>query len=237
MVRITPKSKVIVLTGAGISAESGIGTFRAANGLWENHNVQDIASPEGFKRNPCLVWQFYKKRWLQSQEAMPNPAHFALVKLEQYLGDGFRLITQNVDGLHSRAGSSRVWEIHGSLNRCYCTNCGVSAAMQDIDLTQDIPLCPKCGSSLRPDIVWFGEIPYFLFEIEGAIKQCDYFIIVGTSGVVYPAAGFVLTASLMGAKTIALNLDEPDNIGFIDTFYQGKSGEILPALIEEWIKP
>lgn len=225
----------LVLTGAGISAESGIKTFRDSGGLWENHKVEDVASPKGFSANPELVWDFYKQRYQQSLTVEPNPAHYALADMEKLLGKHFNLITQNVDGLHQRAGNTRCWEMHGRLNSCLCTGCRSRFSMTDIDLNQSLPSCPKCGSLLRPDIVWFGEIPYYLYEIEELLKTCDVLIVVGTSGVVYPAAGFVITAKMFGARTIAVNLEHPDNRSFIDEFYQGKSGELLPGLINQLI--
>jgi len=235
MLKFTPDTNVLVLTGAGISAESGIRTFRDSGGLWENHRVEDVATPEAFNSNPVKVWEFYRQRYQDSISSKPNPAHFALVKLEQFLGDNFLLVTQNVDCLHIKAGSKRVLEMHGSLANCICTKCHSKLAIKDIDLTQPIPLCPFCNGILRPDIVWFGEIPHYLNIIDDALRKCSVFIIVGTSGVVYPAAGFVLTAKLMGAKTIAINLGKPDNLAYIDEFYQGKSGEILPGLVAMWI--
>ncbi len=234
MISIRPHTNVLVLTGAGISAESGIRTFRDSGGLWENHRVEDVASPLGFRRDPRLVWSFYKKRWEDAQLATPNTAHLALAELEQKLGDNFHLITQNVDGLHYKAGNRRVWEMHGSLNHCYCTNCEAGYSLREINLSEDLPGCPACKGLLRPDIVWFGEVPYFLPEIEEALKVCEIFLVVGTSGAVYPAAGFVMSAKLMGAQTLAINLDKPDNLGFIDHFFQGKSGEVLPKLLAEW---
>ncbi|PKN73192.1 MAG: NAD-dependent protein deacylase [Candidatus Cloacimonetes bacterium HGW-Cloacimonetes-3] len=234
MKKLSPKDNIVVLTGAGISAESGIRTFRDSGGLWENHRIEDIATYSGFRKNPALVWEFYRKRWEQSKIAKPNAAHYALVELEHYFNDSFTLITQNVDGLHTKAGNLSVVEMHGSLNRCYCTSCKHGLSMEEADAKQLIPLCPICGSYLRPDIVWFGEIPISLFEIENSLKKCDVFIIIGTSGVVYPAAGFVMTAKLMGAKTIAINLESPDNLTFLDEFYKGKSGDILPGLVKEW---
>lgn len=235
MISITPQTKVLVLTGAGISAESGISTFRDSGGLWENHRVEDVATPEAFLRNPTKVWEFYHYRWLQSRDAKPNPAHQALVTLEQKLGKRFHLITQNIDGLHTRAGNKRILEMHGSLHQCICTACKTEYPMQDMYSPHTLPHCPKCGAMLRPDIVWFGEVPYHLYEIEQLLVACDLFVIVGTSGAVYPAAGFVMTAKLMGAKTLAVNLDPPDNMSFIDTFYQGKSGELLPDLVDKWL--
>jgi NAD-dependent deacetylase len=225
--------KYLVLTGAGISAESGIRTFRDTGGLWEEHSVEEVATPHGFIRNPKLVWDFYKERYSQSLTVKPNPAHYALKKLEDRLGNNFHLITQNVDGLHGRAGSKRVYEMHGRLCSCYCTNCKSRYHMDDVNLAEDIPCCRKCGNSLRPDIVWFGEIPFYLYEIEEHLKTCDVFMVVGTSGTVYPAAGFVMTAKLFGARTIAVNLDKPDNLGFIDEFYLGKSGELIPGIVED----
>lgn len=224
--------KYLILTGAGISAESGIRTFSDTGGLWEEHSVQDVASPQGFQRNPKMVWDFYKERYRQALLFKPNPAHYALKKLEDHLGDSFQLITQNVDGLHARAGSRRVYEMHGRLCSCYCTHCKSRFSMEDLNLGEDIPLCSKCGNYLRPDIVWFGEIPFYLYEIEEHLKNCDVFMVVGTSGTVYPAAGFVMTAKLFGAYTIAVNLEKPDNLGFIDEFYQGKSGELVPGIVD-----
>jgi len=235
MTSITSQTKVLVLTGAGISAESGISTFRDSGGLWENHRVEDVATPDAFIRNPARVWEFYRYRWEQSCNAMPNPAHQALVTLEHKLGNRFTLITQNVDGLHSRAGNKRILEMHGSLHRAICVSCKAEYSMSEINPTLDIPHCPKCKAMLRPDIVWFGEVPYHLYEIEQLLIDCDLFIIIGTSGAVYPAAGFVMTAKLMGARTLAVNLDPPDNMSFIDTFYQGKSGELLPELVDKWL--
>lgn len=227
--------KYVILTGAGISAESGIKTFRDSGGLWENHDVQAVASPEGFHKDPKMVWQFYKERFHQSNSVEPNAAHYALKKMEENLQDHFHLITQNVDGLHSRAGSERVIEMHGSVNTAFCLACSANYRVAELDLSVDIPLCEKCGNRLRPDIVWFGEIPYKLYEIEQQLKECDVFMVIGTSGSVYPAAGFVMTAKLFGAHTIAVNLDRPDNLGFIDEFHQGLCTESLPPLVERII--
>ncbi|HNQ43936.1 MAG TPA: NAD-dependent deacylase [Candidatus Cloacimonadota bacterium] len=229
-------TRCLVLTGAGISAESGIKTFRDSGGLWENHKVEDVASPQGFNRNPELVWNFYKQRYWQSLDALPNPAHYALVEMEKNLGDGFSLITQNVDGLHTKAGSKRCYEMHGRLSSCFCTNCRSHYKLAEIDLSQALPDCPKCGKLLRPDIVWFGEIPYYLYEIEALLKSCELFLVLGTSGAVYPAAGFVMTAKLFGAHTISINLDKPDNLSFIDEFHQGKCGEILPNMVNQLLR-
>lgn len=235
MIKLTPQTKVLVLTGAGISAESGIRTFRDSDGLWENHRVEDVATPEAFAKNPVKGWQFYRERYEEAMSKLPNPAHLALVKLENFLGDNFRLVTQNIDRLHFKAGSKRVLEMHGSLANCVCTVCNSKFALTDIDFKRSVPVCSFCGGILRPDVVWFGEIPHYLNIIDEKIRESAVFIIVGTSGVVYPAAGFVISAKLMGAKTVAVNLEKPDNLHYIDEFYQGKSGEILPDLIEKWI--
>lgn len=228
--------KTLILTGAGISAESGIRTFRDNDGLWEDHDVNEVASIDGYHKNPRLVWRFYKARYAQSLEVSPNPGHHALVKLEQALGDRFHVITQNVDGLHIIAGNERVIEMHGSLHDCFCDSCHTHYKMAEVDLEPDLPLCTKCGGFLRPDIVWFGEVPYHLAEIEALLRECGTFVVVGTSGVVYPAAGLVMTAKYLGAKTIAVNLEKPENMSFIDEFHQGKSGEILPGLVEEIVR-
>ncbi|MCK4312827.1 MAG: NAD-dependent deacylase [Candidatus Cloacimonetes bacterium] len=229
------EDKVVVLTGAGISAESGLKTFRDNDGLWENHRVEEVATPQAFQSDPRLVWKFYKLRYFQLSEVKPNPGHFALKKLEDFLGKNFFIITQNVDGLHQQAGNERVLEMHGSLRNCFCIKCKTKYKMKDIDLTPDIPSCDKCGGAVRPDVVWFGEIPYFLNEIDEIIKKADYFLVVGTSGVVYPAAQFLYIAKMRGAKTIGANLEAPENMHFIDEFHQGKSGEILPELVDLWI--
>ena len=229
------KTKVVVLTGAGISAESGISTFRNSGGLWENHRVEEVATPEAFQNDPGKVWEFYRRRWIQAVKAKPNPAHLALVKMERELKDNFHLVTQNVDGLHSKAGSKNMFEMHGSVHRSFCSSCHTSYPMDEVINMSPLPHCSKCGNLLRPDIVWFGEIPYNLFEIEQHLVDCNCFIIIGTSGAVYPAAGFVMTAKLMGAKTIAINLDPPENMSCIDTFYQGKCGVLLPDLVDKWL--
>jgi len=226
---------IVILTGAGISAESGIKTFRDSDGLWENHRIEDVATPEAFSRNPVLVWNFYKERYFQSLEVEPNAGHYALVDLEKHFGDRYLLVTQNVDGLHSRAGSSRVLEMHGRLSTCFCTKCEKNFEMKEIDLAPDIPICPACNKSLRPDIVWFGEMPYFLDEIYDALSKVTVFITIGTSGNVYPASYFITVAQQNGAKTIGVNLDKPENNQFINVFHQGKAGEVLPALVKEWI--
>lgn len=232
MITIKPINHVVVLTGAGISAESGVKTFRDNNGLWEEHRIEDVATPEAFDRNPRLVWKFYNERIKQAQTIKPNPAHCALKKLEDYLQDNFTLITQNVDPLHQMAGSKRILTMHGELFKVRCTKCSKITTISKP--LADYPLC-DCSGLLRPHIVWFGEIPFYMDEIQKAAAKADYFITVGTSGVVYPAAGLLAIAQTNGATTIGVNLEKPDNAGLIDHFFQGKAGEILPNLINQLI--
>jgi NAD-dependent deacetylase len=235
--KITKGDYIVLLTGAGVSAESGIKTFRDHDGLWENHRVEEVATPEAFKKDPVLVWRFYKARYYQSLEVSPNPGHYALVDLEKAFWDRYLLVTQNVDGLHTRAGSKRVIEMHGSLHTCFCVKCKVKFFMSEVDLSPDIPDCPQCQdpkAKLRPDIVWFGEMPYHLDEISTALCLATVFISIGTSGNVYPAADFINQARKNGARTLAINLDVPQNNLYADTFICGKSGEMLPNLVKEW---
>lgn len=229
------KPGIVVLTGAGISAESGIKTFRDAGGLWENHHVEDVASPLGYKRDPALVWRFYKARYKQSLEVIPSAGHLALAELEKAYPDNFTLITQNVDGLHQRAGSKNVWEMHGRLRNALCPKCTLRHEMKDLDLEPLFPLCPACGGNLRPDIVWFTEIPYYLEEIEETLQDCVLMLVIGTSGIVYPAAGFVMTAKYFGAKTIGINTERPGQYMAFDKFIQGKAGDVLPELVHKYI--
>ncbi|BDH46254.1 NAD-dependent protein deacylase [Salmonella enterica subsp. enterica serovar Choleraesuis] len=225
------KPYVVVLTGAGISAESGIRTFRAADGLWEEHRVEDVATPEGFARDQQLVQNFYNQRRRQLQEVQPNAAHQALAKLEAALGDRFTLITQNIDNLHERAGSHQVIHMHGELLKMRCSNSG-----QIVDWTGDAAVGERCHccqfpALLRPHIVWFGEMPLYMDNIYQALAQADVFVAIGTSGNVYPAAGFVHEARLQGAHTVELNL-EPSLVKneFAEHQY-GKATEVVP----EWV--
>jgi NAD-dependent deacetylase len=235
MIKVTPDTRLLVLTGAGISAESGLKTFRDSGGLWENHSLEDVCTPEAFARDPRLVWRFYQRRREQAEQAVPNPGHLALARLETWLGGNFSLITQNVDGLHSAAGNTRVIEMHGILAYCLCTCCGARFPMREVDPGSDLPSCPKCPGVLRPDIVWFGEFPHRMEEIDQLLHSCDVFLVIGTSGVVYPAAGFVMTARYLGAKTIAVNLNPTERNHLIDEFHQGPAGEILPRLVDQWM--
>lgn len=222
--------RITILTGAGISAESGLATFRDSDGLWENHRIEDVATPEGFARSPELVHRFYDLRRAQAQTVQPNSAHLALARLEAELGDRVTVITQNIDDLHERAGSSRVLHMHGELLKALCTTCGARTSWTGP--LADRPACPVCGdAALRPDVVWFGEIPYRMDEIEQAVEECDTFVVVGTSGVVYPAAGLAGLARGHGARTVLLNLQEQDGWTSYDEVHLGPAGTVVP----EWV--
>ena len=230
--------KVVVLTGAGVSAESGVRTFRDNDGLWEDHRVEDVATPEAWQRDPTLVWRFYQARRNQLLEVDENPAHIALAKLESEVND-FTLITQNVDDLHERGGSTSVIHMHGQLRTLRCENSGQSEErLNQEDLSDEFVLCNCCSepSRMRPDIVWFGEIPMFMEEIYAAVEACDVFVVVGSSGHVYPAAGLVQVAKASGAETVIVNYEVPINGYEFDEMYIGKAGEILPNLVDRWIK-
>lgn len=232
------KPRVLVLTGAGISAESGIRTFRATDGLWEEHRVEDVATPEGFARNPQLVQEFYnaRRRQLQSPEIAPNAAHLALAKLEEALGDRFLLVTQNIDNLHERAGSKRVLHMHGELLKVRCETSGQVLTWTEDVTADDRCTCCQFPSRLRPHVVWFGEMPLGMEEIYQAIEQASLFVAIGTSGHVYPAAGFVHEAKLQGAHTVELNL-EPSQVG--NEFAEGQYGlasEVVPAFVHAFLR-
>ncbi|WP_159602282.1 NAD-dependent deacylase [Agromyces humi] len=223
---------VVVLTGAGISAESGVPTFRDAGGLWEGHRVEDVATPEGFARDPVMVQRFYDARRHAVARAEPNPAHLALAQLERELGDDLLVVTQNIDDLHERAGSHRVVHMHGDLLRARCLACGRRVPVA-ADLV-DRPPFPECGERmLRPDVLWFGEMPYDLDLIDEALLACDRFAAIGTSGAVYPAAGFVMTAAAAGAHTIELNLAPSEITPLFDEVRHGPASIAVPAWVHE----
>jgi len=225
---------IVILTGAGISAESGVRTFRDNDGLWEEHRVEDVATPEAFARDPELVQRFYNLRRDQLNTVEPNPAHRALAKLQSELAGEVTIVTQNVDDLHERGGAGGVIHMHGELKKVRCRAC-LQVFEWDGDCTQQTP-CPGCqrSSSLRPHIVWFGEMPFQMDQIAEKLEACDLFISVGTSGNVYPAAGFVANVRSHGrAHTIEVNLEPSEGASmFAETRY-GKAGELLPQLVEE----
>jgi NAD-dependent deacetylase len=224
---------IVILTGAGISAESGLATFRAADGLWEGHRVEDVATPEAFRRNPALVHQFYDARRAKLPTVKPNAAHEALARLDAQWPGELLLVTQNVDDLHERAGAKRLLHMHGELKRGWCLACDGRFAW-DGDMGE-AAVCPACAAPgrVRPDIVWFGEMPYDMDRIEGALRRCDLFVSVGTSGAVYPAAGFVQTARYCGARTLELNLEPSQGSLFFDETRIGMAGELVPAWVAE----
>lgn len=233
-----PLPRVVVLTGAGISAESGIRTFRAADGLWEEHKVEDVATPEGFARDPQRVQDFYnaRRRQLQQDDIQPNAAHLALAELEAALGDHFLLVTQNIDNLHERAGNRKVIHMHGELLKVRCSGSGQILQWTDDVKPDDRCHCCQFPSVLRPHVVWFGEMPLQMDEIYQALAQADYFVAIGTSGHVYPAAGFVHEARLQGAHTVELNL-EPSQVGseFEEKEY-GLASEVVPEWVHDLLK-
>ncbi len=224
--------KIVVLTGAGISAESGVPTFRDADGLWEGHRVEDVATPEGFLADPKTVQRFYDERRAALAMVEPNPAHTALAELERLLGDDLTLVTQNIDDLHERAGSKRVVHMHGELLSALCARCRGRRPWDRPML--GAPPCASCGGGeLRPDVVWFGEIPYHMDDIVDALVACDLFVSIGTSGAVYPAAGFVQQARAYGARTLELNLVASEGSHFFHEARHGLAGDLVPAWVAE----
>lgn len=226
--------KVVILTGAGISAESGIRTFRGNDGLWEHANIYDVCTPEGYYRDKKRVKDFYNflRRGLKEHE--PNEAHFALAKLEDALNDDFLLVTQNVDNLHERAGSKRILHMHGDLLRLTCEKSPEHKFIFEGDETLDTK-CPFCGAMSRPDIVFFGEQPLYMATIQEALKNCKEFVYIGTSSIVYPAAGFKSFAHSFGAKVTCLNLEIPTSDPYTNVFKQGKASEIVPRWVDEFL--
>lgn len=226
--------KVVVLTGAGISAESGVPTFRDADGLWEGHRVEDVATPEAFLADPETVQRFYDARRAALTKVVPNAAHRALAELERLFGDRLTLVTQNIDDLHERAGSERVIHMHGELRSALCLRCGRRTRWEGSLL--DAPPCPGCGKGvLRPDVVWFGEAPYSMEAIGDALAECDLFVSVGTSGAVYPAASFVQQARAYGARTLELNLVPSVGTHFFHEARHGRAGELVPAWVSRLV--
>lgn len=232
---MTAHRSIVVLSGAGVSAESGIGTFRGVNGLWDKHRIEEVASPKGFARDPDLVHRFYnlRRRQLLDPQTSPNAAHLALAGLERSFPGEFLLVTQNIDDLHERAGSSRLIHMHGELLKARCGACGtVTVRHHDIDSEET---CGHCGArrAIRPHVVWFGEMPMRLEEIYTALEGCDLFLAVGTSGHVYPAAGFVDVARAAGAATVEINLETSVTGSMFQRRIQGAAAVVLPALVEE----
>ncbi|MCK9470007.1 MAG: NAD-dependent protein deacylase [Porticoccaceae bacterium] len=226
---------IVILTGAGVSAESGIRTFRAADGLWEEHRVEDVATPEGFAADPALVQRFYnqRRRQLLGGEVQPNAAHLALARLEAEFAGEFLLVTQNIDDLHERAGSRNLIHMHGELLKARCAESGeLYPAVTDLAVTDRCDCCARAGN-LRPHVVWFGEMPLQMDEIYRALSSCDLFVAIGTSGHVYPAAGFVSEAGAAGAHTIEINLEPSAVESRFAEQRRGPAGTLVPQLVEE----
>jgi NAD-dependent deacetylase len=229
---MTQTRSIVILTGAGISAESGIATFRGPGGLWEGHRVEDVCTPQALAHDPDLVHRFYDLRRAALGGVEPNAAHRALARLEAAWPSDLLLVTQNVDDLHERAGSRQLIHMHGALLSAVCAQCGAQRSHAG-----DLPpgsVCAACGApALRPDIVFFGEMPYAMDRIEAAIAACDLFVSIGTSGAVYPAAGFVQMAAAYGGRTLELNLERSAGSDLFDETRLGPAGMLVPAWVEE----
>ena len=226
---------IVVLTGAGISAESGLATFRDSNGLWNNHRLEDVATPEAFQRNPKLVWEFYSARRLNALSVTPNAAHHALAAFSKACGQKgieFTLVTQNVDGLHEaahgHAGAEMPLTMHGRVRESRCTHCGKVFPDEKVYGAGELPKSGCCRKILRPHIVWFGEMPLFIPEIERRLEACDLFVTIGTSGNVYPAAGFLMQAKAAGATTVCLNKERIPQDRYVDLHLEGPATSLVP---------
>ena len=229
--RLYEAHSVTVITGAGISADSGVPTFRGPDGLWRNFRAEDLATPEAFARDPHLVWEWYNWRRERIAACRPNPAHDALAELERRAADCW-LITQNVDGLHRQAGSRHLSEIHGNIWMVRCTGCGEVAENRDVPIAI-LPTCPRCHSLLRPHIVWFGEslAAVDMEQCRNTLGRCSLCLVIGTSGLVYPAAGFAAIAKAHGAFVVEINLDPTPNSDLVDVAIRGRAKDIVPALL------
>lgn len=229
---MTRYRNIVILTGAGLSAESGLATFRDKGGIWARYDYREVATPQGFERNPKLVHEFYNMRRREHAKVKPNAAHVALARLEREHEGKVTIVTQNIDALHEAAGSRNLIHMHGELLRALCNHCGSTHAWtEDLDIYTQ---CPRCGSDqgMRPDVVWFGEMPYRMDEISRLLMGCDLFISIGTSGNVYPAAGFGGQASMAGARTVELNLEPSEVASVFDEAVHGRATEIVPAYVE-----
>lgn len=229
---LTSEDRLFVLTGAGISAESGLATFRGSGGLWNGHRVEEVATPEAWHANPELVWRFYSMRRRDAIAAEPNAGHRALAAIEHRMGERFYLCTQNVDDLHERAGSRRVHHMHGTLFQSRCVRCEAPFADRAFyESAGELPKCAKCGHAVRPHIVWFGEMPLDMDGIYRELDRTTAVLVVGTSGSVYPAAGFVNIANRRGVRTIYVGPEEPLNAHAFDDIVLGAAAEVLPGVV------
>lgn len=232
---MTDIRNIVILTGAGISAESGLATFRGPDGLWQGHRVEDVCTPEAFARDPGLVQTFYDMRRAALSSVEPNAAHHALARLDRDWPGELLLVTQNVDDLHDRAGSKRLVHMHGELKSALCLGCGERMLWNAPMLPG--PACPRCGveGALRPDIVWFGEMPYHMDRIERVLAKADLFVSIGTSGAVYPAAGYVQTARYHGAQTLELNLEPSAGSIYFNESRLGLASDLVPDWVQEML--
>lgn len=227
---------IVILTGAGISAESGLATFRSANGLWNNHKVEDVATIEAFERNPAYVHEFYNELKKELVKAKPNAAHLAITRLQNEYPAQISVITQNVDTLHEKAGNKNVYHIHGQINQAVCLNCGhILETFGDVDTETT---CPHCGIAgmMKPNIVFFGENLLCMDKVDYLLANCDLFLSIGTSGVVFPAASFVQIAKYNNARTLEFNLEPTSNNYYFDKHIYGQAGTTLPAFVDELLK-
>ncbi len=224
--------RIVILTGAGLSAESGLSTFRDKGGIWARHRIEDVATPEAFARDPETVLEFYNQRRRGARGVTPNAAHQALARLEAEFAGSVMTVTQNIDPLHEQAGTRNLVHMHGEILKVLCTHCGARAPWNE-DLTVDLA-CRRCGNTggMRPDIVWFGEMPYQMDRIYAALTECDLFLSIGTSGNVYPAAGFVAEARAAGAHTVELNLEPSEGISLFAEAIHGKATKVVPAYVD-----
>ena len=232
-IQMTDFSRIVVLTGAGLSAESGLGTFRDVDGVWTKYDLNEVATPEGYSRNPKLVLDFYNMRRQGVVSAEHNAAHAALARLEHEHNAEVLIVTQNIDALHEAAGSQNLIHMHGELLKARCTRCGARHPWhEDIAVDSHCPACGELGT-MRPDVVWFGEMPYRMQEIYDALAKTDLFISVGTSGTVYPAAGFVAEARDAGAHTVELNLEPSEGASLFAETVHGPATEVVPAYVDQ----
>ncbi|MCP4317580.1 MAG: NAD-dependent deacylase [Hyphomicrobiales bacterium] len=233
---VIPFERIVILTGAGLSAESGLSTFRDKDGIWSKVRLEDVATPEAFARNPEKVLDFYNTRRNNAGDVKPNAAHVALSRLEADYPGSVLTVTQNVDPLHEQAGTKNLIHLHGEIQKVLCNHCG-HRIPRGGDLSVDL-VCDRCGNSggMRPDVVWFGEMPYHMEKIHAALTQCDLFLSIGTSGNVYPAAGFVAEAGAAGAHTVELNLEPSAGISSFDEAIHGKATEVVPAYVDRLLK-
>lgn len=229
--KLGAEDRLFALTGAGISAESGLATFRGAGGLWNGHRVEEVATPEAWETNPELVWRFYSMRRRDAMAAEPNAGHRALAAIEHKLGDRFYLCTQNVDDLHERAGTQRIHHMHGTLFESRCVRCEKPFGDRALyESRETLPKCGECGRAVRPHIVWFGEIPLDMEGIYAELDRATVVLVVGTSGSVYPAAGFVTMAKRRGIRTVYVGPEEPLNAHAFDEIVLGTAAEVLPGM-------